>query len=101
MKDVVTPLHVYSADHVIIKRADFKALRACSEKCQVQAIFVIIDVASSVATAHSEIDIDPHSSLSHPEIATKPPIQYVIPKPPTQTSPAPQCCSVGSRADFH
>ena len=78
---------MYSADHVIIKRTDFEALLACSEKCQVQAIFIIIDVASSLGTAHPEINIDPHSSLFHPEIATKPPIQYVIPRPPTRLPP--------------
>jgi hypothetical protein len=78
------PLRMYTADHVILRKTDLETLRACSERCQVQAIFIIVDVASPLGTTYPEINIDPHSSLFHSKVAAEPPVQYVNPKPPTR-----------------
>jgi hypothetical protein len=71
-KDVVMPLHMYSADHVIINRNDFEALRACSERCQVQAVLVIVDIASTFSNSHPEINIQSGSAFVNAEIASEP-----------------------------
>ena len=84
MKDVVMPLHIYTADHVIIRKADLQTLRACSERYQVQAILIIVDVASPLVITHPEVNFHPYGPPS--EIAAEPPIQYVIPRPPRQST---------------
>ena len=88
MKDVVAVLHLYSAEHIKIRASDFEALLACSGRCRAQAIFQIVDVATTVRASQA---CEPHTEYSLVANSLKNIEEQEIPQQERRLTPCTEC----------